>query len=143
MAATTFTTEQQRPKHSQWGALGDITFRTHSSPGRVSDDRRWKWSAQKVINGYPVHQAGGEDERTTTLNITLNNRFVSIADSYQKLIAIAAAEVPRALVIGTDFRGYFVVTGIQETVNTTTPEGTITEAAYSLTLKEVRGENTV
>ncbi|MFV0262031.1 MAG: phage tail protein [Kluyvera sp.] len=143
MATETITTTERRPKHSQWGALGDITFRTHSSPGRVSDDRRWKLNAQKIINGYPVHQAGGEDERTTTLEITLNNRFVSIADSYQQLIALAAAQVPRALVIGTDFRGYYVIVSLRETVNTTTQEGIITEASYSLTLKEVRGENTV
>lgn len=139
-ATNTNETDMSRPKHSQWGALGDIIFQAHHSPNQVTDSRRWNWQPQKLINGYPAHQAGGEDERSISLEITLSNRFTNIADSYQSLLSMAQNQVPRALVIGSDARGFFVIKDIRETLTDTTQEGAITAVKYSLTLIEVRGE---
>lgn len=135
------TDSTTKPRHSQWGALGDVTFQTHTAPGSVSDNRSWNWQPQKLINGYPAHQAGGENERSMQLEITLHNRFSNISDMYQKLLTMAQNQIPRALVIGSDARGKFALKGIRETLTSTTPEGVLIEVRYSLQLIEVRGEN--
>ncbi|MCY1697158.1 phage tail protein [Lelliottia sp. SL45] len=140
MAITTVSDQNNRPKHTQWGAFGDVVFQTHNAPGQLSDTRRWTWQAQKVINGYPAHQAGGEDERSISLDITLHNRFTNITDGYQTLLSMAQNQVPRALVIGSDTRGRFALKEIRETLTDTTPEGVIVSVRYSLQLVEVRGE---
>jgi phage protein U len=131
--------DQNRPKHAQWGALGDVVFQSHNSPGRVSDNRQWSWQQQKLINGYPAHQAGGEAERTIQLDITLHNRFANIADMYQRLLSMAQNQVPRALVIGSQSKGMFVVKSIRETLTDTSPEGVTVAVRYDLQLTEVRG----
>ncbi|MFV0261375.1 MAG: phage tail protein [Kluyvera sp.] len=144
MAQTnTFNSNTTKPRHTQWGALGDVVFETHSAPGQVTDSRQWTWQAQKLINGYPAHQAGGEGERTMQLEITLHNRFTNIAQTYQTLISMASNQVPRALVIGSDAKGKFALKSIRETLTDTTPEGVVVAVRYSLQLLEVRGENNV
>lgn len=138
---TTDTNDSTRPKHAQWGAFGDVSFQTHTAPGQVTDNRQFRWQKQQLVNGYPTHQAGGEDERSMQLEIILHNRFVNISDMYQKLLSMSQNQVPRALVIGSASLGQFAIRSLRTVLTDTSPQGVVISARYSLQLIEVRGEN--
>ncbi len=132
MASSTDTTI----KYARWGALGDFAFQKVTSPSSVQSSRKWTLTPQPLISGYPALQFFGEGEHVMTLSLTLDNRFVDIAKSERVLNDMANSGVARMLVIGNVPEGRFAITSIDKKDYTTTPEGHVISANYTVTLME-------
>lgn len=126
------------PKHAQWGAYGDITFKGLFTPSDYSDARKFNLQAQKLVTGYPSHQFFGEDERTFNLTIYVHNGFADLTDVSQKIEEMATNGVARALVVGNQVRGIFGIKAMSKRKELTLPEGQLVAFEQSLTLVEVQ-----
>ncbi|UJZ95039.1 phage tail protein [Photobacterium damselae subsp. damselae] len=129
---------KQIMKYGNWGAWGDIVFKTMESPTSFSDSRKWRVQAQAVINGYPQHQYTGEDERIISLSITLHNEFTDLTIANNDLNAQANTEIAQPMVIGHRVLGFFKCRSLDHSYDDTTQEGVLIASTYRLTLVEVR-----
>ena len=134
----TLSNSKQVMKYGSWGSWGDIVFKTMDSPTSVNDNRKWRVSAQSVINGYPQHQFTGEDERTASASITLHNEFADLTAMHNTLIAQSNADNAQPLIIGHTVLGFFKCRSLDRTYDDTTPEGIVIATTYKLNLVEVR-----
>lgn len=126
--------------HAQWGALGEVLFKSFFSPKDFQDSRRWRVQTQQLVQGYPSHQMTGEDERTVRMTIELHNEFSDLTKAHIDLTDLAEKQIPRGLVVGTETLGMFTVREMPRTIIETLPNGTIIAVSYQLTLVEVRDE---
>ncbi len=126
------------PKHAQWGAYGDITFKGLFTPTQYSDSRKFSVQAQKLANGYPSHQFFGEDERTFSLTLYAHNAFADLTKVTQTLDDMAENGLYRALVIGNQVKGTFVIKTMGGRNELTLSEGQLIAFEQTLTLVEVR-----
>ncbi len=126
--------------HAQFGAYGDVLFKTYFAPKDLIDSRRWRIERQQLVQGYPSHQARGEDERTISMTIELHNEFVDLTMARIALTDLAVNGVPRGLVVGTDTLGLFALRELTRTITETLPNGTVLAENYQLSLVETREE---
>ncbi len=129
---------EQTANYTQWGGFGDLVFKGRFTPNKISDTRTFKIQKQELINGYPLHQNMGEDEHTSSLELTFNNHFVDITKMTKQLEAMGENGVPRALVVGDVVHGQFSIRKITRTNIETLPSGTVTSVDYQLDIVEVR-----
>lgn len=131
---------ERQANHVQWGALGEVLFKSFFSPKDFQDSRRWRVQPQQLVQGYPSHQMTGEDERSVRMTIELHNEFSDLTKAHIDLTDLAEKQIPRGLVVGTETLGMFTVREMPRTIIETLPNGTIIAVSYQLTLVEVRDE---
>lgn len=131
------STENNEIKFSQWGGFGDVVFQNRVSPSSVSSRKSWRVTPMQLANGYPRHQGQGENEHAMTLEMRFSNKFVDIAEMTRALEDMAAAQTPRALVIGGKVYGMFTIRSINETGLKTTPQGSILALTYQCEIVRV------
>ncbi len=132
--------QARQVSHAQWGALGEVLFKSFFAPKDFQDSRRWRVQPQQLVQGYPSHQVTGEDERTGRMTIELHNEFTDLTRAHIDLSDLAEKQIPRGLVVGTETLGMFTVREMPRTILETLPNGTIIAVNYQLTLVEVRNE---
>ncbi|MEF1157996.1 hypothetical protein QTO08_01520 [Vibrio parahaemolyticus] len=103
----------QEAQYAAWGGFGDLTFKGRLSPSQFQDRRTWRVTAQQVVNGYPRHQAQGENERTCSLTMQFSNKFC-------------------------DIKGKFTIRSRTLTGMKTTPSGSVVSMTYQCELVEVK-----
>jgi len=126
------------PKHAQWGAYGDITFKGLFTPTQYSDSRKFALQPQKLVTGYPSHQFFGEEERTFQLTLYVHNGFADLTKVSQTLEEMATGGITRALVIGNQVRGQFGIKAMSARQELTSNEGQLIAFEQALTLVEVQ-----
>ncbi len=126
------------PKHAQWGAYGDISFKGLFTPTQYSDSRRFSLQGQKLVSGYPSFQFFGEEERTFQLSIYVHNAFADLTMVSQTLDEMATGGVIRSLVIGNAVKGTFGIKAMSAQQELTYEEGQLVGYMQNLTLVEVK-----
>jgi phage protein U len=96
-----------------FAVLGDIPFQVVGSPEALSDSRTYDYAVLRVAQARPQLQWLADDLMTMRLEMLLHRSFTDPAASLLLLYQAAATHAALPLIFGNgDFRGYYVVIGI-------------------------------
>lgn len=124
-----------------WAILGDISFDILSSPHSYSHRSAVTWAEHALIQGKPKLEWTGDELDEIAFEILLHSHLVKTETQLRLLREAKEKHQPMALVMGDgDYKGPYVITGIDTNINTTTPGGRVRSATINLTLKEYTGE---
>lgn len=127
----------------KWAILGDVSFDILGSPHAYSLRSASSWAEHSLIKGKPLLEWTGDELDEITWEVLFHNHLVKPEKQIRKLREAKAKHEPMALVMGDgDYKGPFVITNLDQNVNTTTAGGRVRSATVTLTLKEYAGEFT-
>jgi phage protein U len=117
--------------------LGDIPFQVVGSPEAFSDSRSYDYAEQRVVQARPRLQWLADDLLTIRLEMLLHLSFTNPAASLLVLQQAASTHAALPLIFGNgDFRGYFVIIGIDTVSRQLSGVGDIQAITVRLSLRE-------
>jgi phage protein U len=117
--------------------LGDVPFQVVGSPEALSDSRSYDYAEQRVVQARPRLQWLADDLMTIRLEMLLHLSLTDPAASLLVLQQAASIHSALPLVFGNgDFRGYFVITGIDTVSRQLSGVGDIQAITVRLNLRE-------
>ncbi|UVK85238.1 phage tail protein [Pseudomonas sichuanensis] len=126
-----------------WGILGDIEFEVLSHPSAQSERTTADYAEHARIQGKPKLEWIGEGLDELSLEISLH---VAVGDPEARVRLLKKAKAdhaPLPYVLGSgDFRGIYLITGLDVTTRKTDNVGRLFAALVSLTLREYTGKYT-
>jgi phage protein U len=126
-----------------WGILGDIEFEVASHPSAQSERTTANYAEHARIQGKPRLEWIGEGLDELSLEVSLH---ASVGDPEARVRELKKAKTdhaPLPYVLGSgDFRGIYVIAGLDVTTRKTDGFGRLVAATVSLTLREFTGKYT-
>ena len=117
--------------------LGEVPFEIVGSPEAFSDSRSYDYAEQRVIQARPRLQWLADGLMTIRLEMLLHLSFTNPAASLLLLRQAAETHVAMPLIFGNgDFRGYFVITGIETVSRQLSGVGEILAISVRISLRE-------
>jgi phage protein U len=117
--------------------LGDVPFQVVGSPEALSDSRGYCYAEQRVVQARPQLQWIADELVTIHLEMMLHRAFTEPAASLLVLRQAASLHSALPLVFGNgDFRGYFVITGIDTVSRQLSDVGDLFAVVVRLSLRE-------
>lgn len=117
--------------------LGDVPFEIVGSPEAFSDSRAYDYAEQRVVQARPRLQWLADDLMTIRLEMLLHLSFTNPTASLLLLRQAAETHGSMPLIFGNgDFRGYFVITGIDTVSRQLSGTGEIFAITVRVSLRE-------
>lgn len=126
-----------------WGILGDIEFEMASHPSAQSERSTADFAEHARIQGKPRLEWIGEGLDELSLEISLHASVGDPESRVRQLRKAKSDHAPLPYVLGSgDFRGIYVITGLDVTTRKTDGVGRLVAATVSMTLREYTGKYT-
>jgi phage protein U len=120
-----------------FAVLGDVPFEIVGSPEAFSDSRGYDYAEQRVAQARPRLQWLADDLVTIRFEMLLHLSFTNPTASLLILRQAAETHSAMPLIFGNgDFRGYFVITGIDTVSRQLSGIGEIFAITVRLALRE-------
>jgi phage protein U len=120
-----------------FAVLGDVPFEIVGSPEAFTDSRGYDYAEQRVVQARPRLQWLADELMAIRFEMLLHLSFTNPAASLLTLRQAAETHAAMPLVFGNgDFRGYFVITGIDTVSRQLSGEGDIFAITVRLALRE-------
>ena len=117
--------------------LGDVPFEVIGSPEALSESYSYDYAEQRVVQARPRLQWLADDLLNIRLEMLLHRAFTNPAASLLVIKQAASAHAALPLVFGNgEFRGYFVITGIETIARQLSSTGDPFAIAVRLNLRE-------
>jgi phage protein U len=117
--------------------LGDIPFQVVGSPEALSDSRGYDYAEHRLVQARPVLQWLADDLMTIQLEMLLHRSFTEPAASLLVLQQAASTHAALPLIFGNgEFRGYFVITGIDTKSRQMSGSGDLFAITVRINLRE-------
>jgi phage protein U len=117
--------------------LGEVPFEIVGSPEAFSDSRSYDYAEQRVVQARPRLQWLADDLMTIRMEMLLHLSFTNPTASLLLLRQAAETHAAMPLIFGNgDFRGYFVITGIDTVSRQLSGVGDILAITVRVTLRE-------
>lgn len=125
------------------GSLGHLTFRCSSdkiiTPEEISGSHSIRTAKHDVIGRKPIIEVLGDDLSTFDLQIVFTNSYpvnVSPQKGLQKLRKMMKNHLYKTLIIGNQYLGRYIITGIDEDYVHFAKDGTCVFARAKIKLTE-------
>jgi len=126
----------------RFGAFGEIPFEIQGINPKAFRERLSRGKPKhRIVNGYPLIEDTGENERVVELTISIAYPFSNDPEAtYKKLKRLMDDAQPQLLVIGQEVLGEFTIEEMEK-VPEFAPDGSVRKLTVSLKLVEVRNDN--
>ncbi|EJV1365844.1 phage tail protein [Pseudomonas aeruginosa] len=126
-----------------WAVLGKIEFELVSHPSVMEERTSADYAEHALINSKPMLEHVGDGLDELMLDIQMHASQVDPEAQIRQLKQAQAAHEPLPLVLGSgDYRGVYLLTGVDTRVSRTDGTGRLVNATVSLTLREYSGKYT-
>ncbi|HIB1401453.1 TPA: phage tail protein [Salmonella enterica subsp. enterica serovar Muenchen] len=120
--------------------LGDIEINTGISPDKLDGTYGSDFAELDRISGKPGLQYIGGKLDEYSWSFVLHFHYCDPASVWNQINAARLAHQALAVVIGTEYPGWFVITDATRSITLATPDGQIQALAVTLTLREFTGD---
>lgn len=120
--------------------LGDIEINTGISPDKLDGTFGSDFAELDRISGKPGLQYIGGKLDEYSWSFVLHFHYCDPVSVWSQINAARLAHQALAVVIGTDYPGWFVITDATRNITLATPDGQIQALAVTLTLREFTGD---
>jgi len=126
----------------KFGAFGEIPFEIQGINPKSYRERLSRGKPKhRIVNGYPLIEDTGENERVIELTISIAYPFSDDPEStYKKLKKLMDDVQPQLLVIGQEILGEFTIEEIEKSPEFA-PDGSVRKLTVTLKLVEVRNDS--
>lgn len=120
-----------------WGAFGEITFKTGFAPKSLKESKTYSYRVHKPVKSLPLYDFTGKDEENLEIQITLSRAFVKVSEALRKFEEYAESAEPKTLVIGKTYMGEYIIRSLEKVYEEILPSGEIFQVSLTLKLSKV------
>lgn len=126
----------------KFGALGEIPFEIQGINPKSYRERLSRGKPKhRIVNGYPLIEDTGENERVIELTISVAYPFSDDPEAtYKKLKKLMDDAQPQLLVVGQEVLGEFTIEEMEKSPEFAL-DGSVRKLTITLKLVEVRNDN--
>ena len=126
----------------RFGAFGDIPFEIQGINPKSYRERLSRGKPRhRIVNGYPLIEDTGENERVIELTISIAYPFSNDPEAtYKRLKRLMDDAQPQLLVIGQEVFGEFTIEEMEKS-SEFAPDGSVRKLTVTLKLVEVRNDS--